>query len=68
MTWTFSSLHDDLVRGRRMELDALHGVVVRRSRDHGLQAPVCEAIYALLKPQARHNQAGQQDARPAAVD
>ena len=28
---SFSSLHDDLVAGRRMELDALHGFVVRRA-------------------------------------
>jgi 2-dehydropantoate 2-reductase len=64
---TFSSLYEDLVRGRRMELDALHGVVVRRSREHGLQAPVCEAIYALLKPQAMRNEAAQQDTKTAGV-
>lgn len=63
----FSSLYDDLVRGRPLELDALHGVVVRRSREHGLRAPMCEAIYALLKPHAIHKEAGQQDARPASV-
>ena len=46
----FSSLHDDLVGGRRLELQALHGVVVQRSRAHGLPAPMSEAVYALLKP------------------
>lgn len=46
----FSSLYDDLVGGRRLELQALHGLVVRRSRAHDLAAPMCEAVYALLKP------------------
>lgn len=45
----FSSLYDDLVRGRRLELEALHGFVVQRSRAHGLPAPMSEAVYALLK-------------------
>jgi 2-dehydropantoate 2-reductase len=48
----FSSLYHDLVSGRRMELEALHGFVVRRSRHHGLPAPTTEAVYALLKPHA----------------
>jgi 2-dehydropantoate 2-reductase len=48
----FSSLYDDLVGGRRLELEALHGFVVQRSRAHGLPAPMCEAVYALLKAQA----------------
>jgi 2-dehydropantoate 2-reductase len=47
----FSSLYDDLVGGRRLELEALHGFVVQRSRAHGLPAPMCEAVYALLKAQ-----------------
>jgi 2-dehydropantoate 2-reductase len=46
----FSSRYDDLVGGRRLELQALHGLVVQRSRAHGLPAPMSEAVYALLKP------------------
>lgn len=49
---SFSSLHDDLVRGRRLELEALHGFVVRCSRRHGLAVPMNEAVYALLAPHA----------------
>lgn len=45
----FSSLYDDLVGGRRLELEALHGFVVERSRAHDLPAPMSEAVYALLK-------------------
>jgi 2-dehydropantoate 2-reductase len=49
---SFSSLHDDLVAGRRMELEALHGLVVRRAAEHGVPVPMSEAIYAILKPWA----------------
>jgi 2-dehydropantoate 2-reductase len=48
----FSSLYHDLVGGRPLELEALHGFVVQRSRAHGLAAPMSEAVYALLKPHA----------------
>ena len=53
----YSSLHDDLTHERRMELEALHGTVVRRARQHAIPAPVCEAIYAILKPWAVRNEA-----------
>jgi 2-dehydropantoate 2-reductase len=53
---SFSSLHDDLVAGRRMELDALHGFIVRRAAEHGLAVPTSEAIYAILQPWAARNQ------------
>ena len=53
---SFSSLHDDLVAGRRMELEALHGFVVRRAAGHGVQVPMSEAVYAILKPWAIRNQ------------
>ena len=49
---SFSSLHDDLVAGRRMELEALHGFVVRRAAQHGLAVPTSEAVYAILQPWA----------------
>jgi 2-dehydropantoate 2-reductase len=53
---SFSSLHDDLVAGRRMELEALHGFVVRRAAEHDLAVPTSEAIYAILQPWAIRNQ------------
>jgi 2-dehydropantoate 2-reductase len=52
---SFSSLHDDLVAGRRMELEALHGFVVRRAAEHGLSVPMSEAVYAILQPWAIRN-------------
>ena len=53
---SFSSLHDDLVAGHRMELEALHGFVVRRAARHGLAVPMSEAVYAILQPWAIRNQ------------
>jgi 2-dehydropantoate 2-reductase len=53
---SFSSLHDDLVRGNRMELEALHGSVVRRAGLYGVPVPACEAVYALLRPWAVQNE------------
>jgi 2-dehydropantoate 2-reductase len=52
----FSSLHDDLVAGRPMELDALHGFVVRRAEAHGVPVPMSEAVFAILAPWAVRNQ------------
>jgi 2-dehydropantoate 2-reductase len=53
---SFSSLHDDLLAGRRMELEALHGFVVRRAAQHGLAVPMSEAVYAILQPWAVRNE------------
>ena len=53
---SYSSLHHDLVSGRRMELEALHGVIVRWSRRHGLAAPASEAVYRILHPWALRNE------------
>jgi 2-dehydropantoate 2-reductase len=51
----FSSLPDDLVAGPRMELEALHGFVVRRAAAYGVPVPMSKAIYAILKPWAVRN-------------
>jgi 2-dehydropantoate 2-reductase len=50
-----SSLHHDLVTGHRMELDALHGELVRRSERGGVEVPASRALYAILSPWARRN-------------
>ena len=49
---SYSSLYHDLVNGRRMELEALHGTVVARARAIGLPVPASEATYAILRPWA----------------
>ena len=52
----YSSLHYDMVRGNRMELEALHGTVVRKAADHDVSVPCTETIYAILKPWAVANE------------
>jgi len=52
-----SSLHHDLVQGRRLELEALHGHAVRLGQHLGVSTPTVLAVYAALKPHA--------DGRPA---
>jgi 2-dehydropantoate 2-reductase len=47
-----SSLYHDLITGHRMELEALHGTVVRLGAKHGVPTPASNAIYALLSPWA----------------
>jgi 2-dehydropantoate 2-reductase len=47
---SFSSLHHDLISGRRLELDALHGELVRRASRHNLSVPVTAIVYAFLRP------------------
>jgi len=45
-----SSLLIDLSQGKRIEVDALHGSVVRRAARAGVPAPIMSTLYALLKP------------------
>jgi 2-dehydropantoate 2-reductase len=48
-----SSLANDLAAGRRMELEALLGVVVNRSKQRGLSAETSQTLYAVLRPWAK---------------
>ena len=45
-----ASMAHDLERGNRLELDWLAGRVVSLGRELGVATPVCETIYATLKP------------------
>lgn len=49
---TRSSLLIDLQMGKRIELEALPGSVVRRGRAAGVATPIMSALYAALKPWA----------------
>jgi len=53
----YSSLHYDMTRGKPMEIEALHGAVVRSARRAGIEVPMNEAVYAILEPWARRNRA-----------
>lgn len=49
---TRSSLLIDLTQGRRLEVEALQGAVVRRGKGAGVATPIMAALYAVLKPHA----------------
>lgn len=46
---TRSSLLIDLEQGKRIEVEALQGAVVRRAQRHGVPVPIVSTLYALLK-------------------
>jgi len=47
-----SSLLIDLAQGKRIEVEALHGSVVRRAGKLGVPVPIMSTLYAVLKPYA----------------
>ena len=48
-TEAVSSTAQDLIRGKRTEIDALNGYVVRRGAELGVPAPVNQTLHALVK-------------------
>jgi 2-dehydropantoate 2-reductase len=53
-----SSMYHDLVQGRRLEIEALHGRAVRQGERLGVPTPTVFAVYAALKPHADGRAAG----------
>lgn len=45
-----SSLLIDLAQGKKIEVEALHGSVVRRAARLGVPVPIMSTLYAVLKP------------------
>jgi len=45
-----SSLLIDLAQGKKIEVEALQGAVVRRAAIAGVPVPIMSTLYALLKP------------------
>jgi 2-dehydropantoate 2-reductase len=45
----YASTAQDLARGKRTEIDALNGVVVRRGAELGVPTPVNQTLLALVK-------------------
>ena len=45
-----SSLLIDLAQGKKIEVEALQGAVVRRAATRGVPAPIMSTLYAVLKP------------------
>lgn len=48
-----SSMLIDISAGKRIEVEALQGTIVRRARAKGLSVPIMTALYAVLRPHAR---------------
>jgi 2-dehydropantoate 2-reductase len=44
------SMYFDLLAGKRLELEAINGAVIRLGRQYGIAAPRNEVVYAGLKP------------------
>jgi 2-dehydropantoate 2-reductase len=49
MDQAVSSTAQDILRGKRTEIDALNGYVVRRGQELGVATPVNETLHALIK-------------------
>jgi 2-dehydropantoate 2-reductase len=45
-----SSMFRDLLAGKKLELQALHGTVVRLGNEYGVPTPANKMVYATLKP------------------
>jgi 2-dehydropantoate 2-reductase len=46
----YASMYHDLARGRRLELESLSGLIVRKGRELGVPTPHHAMAYASLKP------------------
>jgi 2-dehydropantoate 2-reductase len=51
-----ASLRNDLLKGRRMEIEALQGTLARLGRETGVPTPWTDAAYAILEPWAAKNE------------
>jgi 2-dehydropantoate 2-reductase len=49
MSEAVSSTGQDLIRGKRTEIDSLNGFIARRGTELGVPVPVNQALYALVK-------------------
>ena len=45
----FASMHEDLMRGRRTEIDALNGAICRLGRENGIACPANSFLTRLIK-------------------
>ena len=45
-----TSMFEDLLEGKRLEVEALNGTLVRLGSEHGVETPLHFAVYAALKP------------------
>ena len=44
-----TSMYQDVIKGKRTEIDSFNGYVIDLAKKHGLSAPVNEMLYAIIK-------------------
>jgi 2-dehydropantoate 2-reductase len=44
-----SSMLQDVLRGRKTEIEAINGYIIRQAKRHGIEVPVNQALYGLVK-------------------
>lgn len=49
-----TSMYQDVIKGKRTEIDSFNGYVVDQARRHGLSVPVNETLYAIIKVIENH--------------
>jgi len=45
-----TSMFEDLLEGKRLEVEALNGTLIRLGSEHGVETPLHFAVYAAQKP------------------
>ena len=67
MAGAISSTGQDLMRGKRTEIDSLNGYIARRGAELGVPTPVNHALYALVKLAEESNEIAAQKSGAAAT-
>ena len=67
MSGAISSTGQDLIRGKRTEIDSLNGYIARRGAELGVPTPVNHALYALVKLAEESNELAAQKSGAAAI-
>jgi 2-dehydropantoate 2-reductase len=67
MSGAISSTGQDLMRGKRTEIDSLNGYISRRGAELGVPTPVNHALYALVKLAEESNEIAAQKSGAAAT-
>jgi len=67
MSGAISSTGQDLIRGKRTEIDSLNGYISRRGAELGVPTPVNHALYALVKLAEESNEIAAKNSGAAAT-
>ena len=67
MAGAISSTGQDLMRGKRTEIDSLNGYIARRGAELGVATPVNHALYALVKLAEESNETAAQKSGAASI-